>query len=116
VPGDPLRAGTDPDYRFTLANERTFLAWIRTALGLAAAGLAAVHLLPEFTGREPLGILLLGLSVVTAAASFRRWAVVEHAMRLQQPLPPSRLPVVLALGTAVAGVAATVLLVLDRTG
>jgi putative membrane protein len=30
--------GTEPDYRFTLANERTFLAWIRTALALLAGG------------------------------------------------------------------------------
>lgn len=28
------REGRDPDYRFSLANERTFLAWIRTALAL----------------------------------------------------------------------------------
>ncbi len=27
------RLGEAPDYRFSLANERTFLAWIRTALG-----------------------------------------------------------------------------------
>jgi putative membrane protein len=37
----------EPDYRFTLANERTFLAWQRTALGLLAAAVAAVQLLPE---------------------------------------------------------------------
>ena len=30
--------GEEPDYRFTLANERTFLAWVRTALGLLAGG------------------------------------------------------------------------------
>ena len=33
-------AGKTPDYRFTLANERTFLAWIRTALALMAGAVA----------------------------------------------------------------------------
>ena len=37
----------EPDYRFTLANERTFLAWERTALGLLAAAVAVVQLVPE---------------------------------------------------------------------
>jgi len=39
----------EPDYRFTLANERTFLAWQRTALGLLAAAVAVVHLVPDLT-------------------------------------------------------------------
>ncbi len=36
----------EPDYRFTLANERTFLAWQRTALGLLAAAVAVVQFVP----------------------------------------------------------------------
>ena len=36
------RTPIEPDYRFTLANERTFLAWQRTSLGLMAAAVAAV--------------------------------------------------------------------------
>ena len=44
------RARGEPDARYTFANERTFLAWIRTALGLVAAGLAIVQLLPPFHG------------------------------------------------------------------
>jgi putative membrane protein len=113
-PPDPRRTGSDPDYRFTLANERTFLAWIRTALALSAGGLATIHLLPEFTGREPLGGLLLGLSMVTAAAAYRRWALSETAMRRGEPLPVSRMPALVAVGTAVVGVAATVLFVIER--
>ena len=35
--------GTEPDARFTFANERTFLAWNRTALGCVVAGLAVSH-------------------------------------------------------------------------
>ena len=45
-PDDPRSVGEEPDYRFTLANERTFLAWIRTALALIAGGVALVQLVP----------------------------------------------------------------------
>jgi putative membrane protein len=115
LPPDPRGVGDEPDYRFTLANERTFLAWIRTALALAAGGLAAVGLLEDFAGGEALGIGLLALSFVTAASAYRRWALNEQSMRLNIPLPPSRLPMVMAIATAIVAVAASVLLVVDRS-
>ena len=31
----------EPDYRFTLANERTYLAYLRTSLACYAGGLSA---------------------------------------------------------------------------
>jgi putative membrane protein len=113
VPDDPRRVGSDPDYRFTLANERTFLSWVRTALALAAGGLAAVTILDDFPGEEVLGIALLALSFVTAATAYRRWALNERAMRLDEPLPPSRLPMFMAVGVALVAVAAAVLLVVE---
>jgi putative membrane protein len=115
IPPDPRGSGDEPDYRFTLANERTFLAWIRTALALAAGGLAAVGLLENFAGGELLGIGLLVLSFLTAATAYRRWALNEQSMRLAQPLPPSRLPMLMAIGTALVAVAASVMLVVDRS-
>lgn len=114
LPPDPRGVGDEPDYRFTLANERTFLAWIRTALALAAGGLAAVGLLEDFAGGELLGIGLLALSFVTAASAYRRWALNERSMRLNAPLPTSRLPMMMAIGTAVVAVVAAVMLVVDR--
>lgn len=115
LPPDPRRVGSEPDYRFTLANERTFLAWIRTALALAAGGLAAVSLLDGFRGGEALGILLLVLSFATAASAYRRWALNERSMRLNEPLPTSRLPMMMAIGTAVVAIVAAVMLVVDGT-
>jgi putative membrane protein len=115
VPPDPRNVGDEPDYRFTLANERTFLAWIRTALALAAGGLAAVGLLDEFRGGELLGVALLVLSFATAASAYRRWAMNERSMRLNAPLPPSRLPMLMAIGTAVIAMVAAVMLVVDRS-
>ena len=114
--GDPRDHGDDPDYRFTLANERTFLAWIRTALALAAGGLAAVTILDDFPGEEVLGLGLLTLSFVTAATSYRRWAVIEKAMRLSQPLPPSKLPLLMGIGVGLVSVVAAILFAFGGTG
>jgi putative membrane protein len=113
VPPNPRAQGAEPDYRFSLANERTFLAWIRTALALAAGGLGAASLLEDFPGEETLGIGLLALSFVTAAMSYRRWALSETAIRLDEPLPPSRLPLLLSAGVAVIVVASAILVAVN---
>jgi putative membrane protein len=113
VPPDPRGQGTDPDYRFSLANERTFLAWIRTSLALAAGGLGAASLLDDFPGEEVLGIGLLLLSFVTASMSYRRWALTEMAIRVDEPLPESKLPLLLAGGVALIVVASAVLVAVN---
>ena len=112
-PGDPTTVGDDPDYRFTLANERTFLAWVRTALALSAGGLLALTVLDDVRGEEILGIGLLVISFLTAATSYRRWALNERAMRLNVPLPPSRLPLLMAIGVAVVALVAAVMAALS---
>ncbi|NND74565.1 MAG: DUF202 domain-containing protein [Ilumatobacter sp.] len=114
-PADPTTFGVDPDYRFTLANERTFLAWVRTALALAAGGLGALTVLDDFGGAELLGIGLLALSFATSATAYRRWALNERAIRLDEPLPPSRLPLYMAIGVAVVSLVAAVLFVIDAS-
>lgn len=114
LPPYPRRLGKDPDYRFTFANERTFLAWIRTSLALTAGGLGVIHLLPDLFGREAIGILLLVLGFITAASSYRRWVLYETAMRLDEPLPESRLPLLLTVGAAAVGLVAAILLVIER--
>lgn len=111
-----LDVGEQPDYRFSLANERTFLAWIRTALALDAGGLAAFQLLPELTvplAREIISLLLVLLGTAVAGSSFRRWMRNERALRTSTPLPPSRLPMLLTGGVLVVSVAAVVLLLLQ---
>ena len=105
--------GHDPDYRFTLANERTFLAWIRTSLALIAGGLVVIQLVPEFGiegGRETLGAVLIALGTVVALGSVIRWASAEEAMREDRPIPVTRLPVVLAGGVIIVTVMVTILL------
>lgn len=109
---------TEPDYRFTLANERTFLSWIRTALGLLAGGIAVVSLAPHLAvpgGRRMLGVPLIVLSAAVAARSYSRWAAVQQAMRRSRPLPPSRLPRILSLGVGAVAAIALVLILLGAT-
>ena len=86
----------EPDARFTFANERTFLAWIRTALALVAAGLAIVQLLPPFHGirwgRHAIGIPLILLGAVVAVYSYLEWDANQRALRRGDPPRRSRLP------------------------
>lgn len=110
--------GEEPDFRFTLANERTFLSWIRTALALDAAGLAVIQLLPELPvpfAREGIAIALVVIGTVVASASFRRWAIVEEAMRRRQPLPPSWIPGMLAGSIGILSLVTVLLLVWAQT-
>ncbi len=108
--------GTEPDPRFTFANERTFLAWSRTALALVVAGLAVVQLLPPFPGvpwgRHILGVPLIVFGAVVAVTAYGEWVRDQRAMRHGQPLPRSLMPRLLAtVITVIAAIAAVVVLV-----
>jgi putative membrane protein len=108
--------GIEPDPRFTFANERTFLAWSRTALALVVAGLGIVQLLPPFPGvpwgRHVLGVPLIVFGAIVALTAYREWTRSQRAMRHGQPLPRSVMPMVMAVIIgAMAVVSAVVVLV-----
>ena len=91
---------------FTLANERTFLAWQRTALGLLAAAVAVVQLVPELSiagARQVLGGVLALLAILTAGMGILRWEQVDRAMRRDLPLPRHPTPIYLGVGLVVLG-------------
>ncbi|KQU07963.1 hypothetical protein ASG56_09055 [Rhodococcus sp. Leaf7] len=103
-----LREGSDPDPRFTLANERTYLAWVRTSLGLVATAAA----LEAFGGdllsptlRRVLVLGLLGVAALLVIGAFGRWIRIESAMRRGESLPLPAAAAVLAGGLVVATVA-----------
>jgi putative membrane protein len=102
--------GQEPDPRFTLANERTFLAWIRTALGLVVAGVAIGALAGgPFATAAAAALAASGVVVLTQAAA--RWARSERALRLGRPLPgPSRGWLVAAAGAAVGAAVVAMIL------
>jgi putative membrane protein len=109
--------GTEPDARFTWANERTFLAWSRTALALVAAGLAIVQLLPPFPGipwgRHVIGTPLILLGSAVAVISYLEWNRNQRALRRDEPLHRSRLPTILAVTIAIIGLVAALLALLS---
>jgi putative membrane protein len=112
-------AESEPDPRFTLANERTFLAWSRTGLALVAAGLAIVQLLPPFhgvpLGRHVLGIPLIVLGAVVAVAAYVEMTRNQTAMRRGDPLPRSVLPRLLTVTIAGIGALAAAVVLLSAS-
>ena len=116
----PIKSvGNDPDYRFTLANERTFLAWLRTGLALLAGAVALASLVHNF-GPKPMRItitvLLLALSLVVTVGAYVRWDRAERALRENKPLPIDPLPLLIMIGVAVITAAAAVLIYLAEAG
>jgi putative membrane protein len=103
--------GTEPDPRFTFANERTYLAWIRTSLALIAAGVSMEAFVEGFPDglRECIAVGLIVAGMASAVTSFVRWMNSESALRTGRPLPSPEIAPVLAL---VMGLVALVLAVL----
>ncbi len=109
----------DPDYRFTLANERTFLAWSRTSLALVAGGVAVVQLVPEFGfagSRHLLGVALAVLGAAVSVGGLVRWSRVQDAMQREEDLPSSRMPLLLGVALAVLGAMVGLLLLVPDGG
>lgn len=98
-------SGEEPDYRFSLANERTLLAWLRTALALLAAGVALdqIDLSLDDRLQSVLAAALVVLGILCSAASWWRWARAERAIRRGEPLPASGLGLLLAVGAIAIG-------------
>jgi putative membrane protein len=116
----PLRSvGTDPDYRFTLANERTFLAWLRTALALLAGAVALASLVHDFGPREvriAITALLLVLALVLTIGAYGRWERAERALRENRSLPMGVLPRLVIAGIVLIIAGAAVMVFLAETG
>ncbi|MEV8044108.1 YidH family protein [Streptomyces griseoluteus] len=110
--------GTTPDYRFSLANERTFLAWLRTALALIGGGFAVDQFLPHlrWAWRVALALALLGAGVLCALRAVHHWVRCEQAMRRGEDLPVSRFPAVLSLLVAVVAVVMVVVVLVGWAG
>ncbi len=116
----PLRSvGADPDYRLTLANERTFLAWLRTGLALLVGAVALASLVHDF-GPESLRIAitvwLLILSLAVTIGAYVRWDRAERALRESRSLPTDPLPRLIGAGVAIVVASAAILIFLAEAG
>jgi putative membrane protein len=111
-----LPGGEEPDPRFTLANERTFLAWVRTSLAFLAGGLAleafAIQAFPEPV-RKVLAVLLVAIGMLISAGAAVRWVSIESSMRRGKPLPLPVIVPLLGLGGAAAAAVVIVLIALN---
>ena len=104
-----LGGGPESDPRFTLANERTFLAWIRTALAIVATAVATDTLMvaewPTSARKAVVVVLLLAGCAISAGAGLR-WLRVERALRREEPLPLSPLAPLLSAAVLLSAGAA----------
>ncbi len=107
-PDQPAGDQIEPDYRFTLANERTFLAYERTAIGLVAAALAVINLLEPEWPEQVLGALLLLAGAVAAVGGYLRFRAVDRALRAGRPLPANPAVHLVALAVVICLVAAAI--------
>lgn len=113
-PAEPAwrREGGEPDYRFSLANERTFLAWIRTALAALAAGMLLDQMATRVEPRFLVVMVALALCVLAAGlgmVAYRKWRDNEQAMRHSKALPHSRVLSILSVGILAVSVSLAVL-------
>lgn len=118
APEEVRREGTTPDYRFSLANERTFLAWLRTALALIGGGFAVDQFLPDLPRgwRVGLALALLAAGVLCSLRAVHHWVRCERAMRRGEDLPASRFPALLSVVVAMVAVAMVAAVLLGRGG
>ncbi len=102
--------GEEPDYRFSFANERTYLAWVRTALALLAGGVA-LHAVTDLPNRGVIAAVVIVLAMLASGLGFLRWAAAERAMRRSRPLHGFGPVATLAVGVAVVSVVMLVVVV-----
>ncbi|MCE7007525.1 DUF202 domain-containing protein [Kibdelosporangium philippinense] len=102
--------GEEPDPRFSMANERTFLAWLRTSIALMAAGVGFAALGPAGNVLDlAVACALLVTGIACSLSAFQHWVACERSLRLGEPLPSPWMAAVLGIGLAVTGVLAGIL-------
>ncbi|MEU9733226.1 DUF202 domain-containing protein [Streptomyces sp. NPDC048002] len=118
APEQVRREGGTPDYRFSLANERTFLAWLRTALALIGGGFAVDQFLPDLPWgwRVGLALALLAAGVLCSLRAVNHWVRCERAMRRGEDLPVSRFPALLGVLVAVVALVMVVVVLAGWEG
>ncbi|AMM34493.1 membrane protein [Sinomonas atrocyanea] len=111
------REGEMPDYRFSMANERTFLAWIRTSMAILAGSIAIDQLTPDIAPapvRIVLCLILAAIGALLALEAYRRWSLQEQAMRNKRELPHAWLLVAMTTVVALAALVFAILILSTR--
>merc|ERR1711960_108983 len=89
TPRSVYDVGREPDPLYSLANERTYLSWLRLAVTLLAGAVAIDRLFLDrpWWGSEALALGLVAVAFGTCGVGVRRWWVTERALRQRRPLP-----------------------------
>lgn len=116
TPRGVYERGTEPDPLYTLANERTYLAWLRLAITLLAAAVAIDRLFLEhpWFGSEVLALGLVAIAFGACAVGVRRWWATERALRLRRPLPGFGAPLLGIVAVLLVGCGVVVLVLTPR--
>lgn len=110
----PVRGSVDA--RFTLAAERTVLAWVRTALGFMAAGVAVVYVAGDIEHpvlETALGLVMVALGCVIALLGAWRWRQTSRALRDGGEMPGPAHVTFLIVGIVIVAVAIAVVIVIQ---
>jgi putative membrane protein len=111
-----LTPGPKTDYRFSLANERTYLAWIRTSVALVAARVAAAKALNfhHDSVRWLVAAPPIPAGSVLAPQAAARWRRYEAAMCAWLPLSMARRFTLIATALSIYALTTLAALALDR--
>ena len=110
---DPDKAeSAEPDYRFTLANERTHLAYVRTALSFLAGGVA-LHQASDAGGQRVLAAAAIIIGALIGLTAYQRWVRADRAIRAGAPLPRSRSLLLTSIAVGLLAVGALTSLLVD---
>lgn len=115
-PRGVYEVGREPDPLYTLANERTYLSWLRLAVTLLAGAVAIDRLFLEhpWYGSKGLALVLVAVAFATCGLGVQRWWVTERALRLRQPLPGFGAPLLGIVAIVLAGIGVIILVLIPR--
>ena len=130
---EDIKSGRVRNRRVHMANERTFLAWIRTSIGVMAfgfvvekfalfvrqlssfmgkSGLPETHMPPPLDGYSSIfGILLVSLGALMGMLAFIRYKKVERQIDEDTYQPSSILDMLLTLSVLAVGIFLVVYLI-----
>jgi putative membrane protein len=106
-------------YPDVLANERTFLAWIRTSLGLIAGGVALDQFVAAEKGAVTVGVIafvVIALGAVVAVVGMIEWQRTNRAMATGNPIPRSRVIPLLGIAVMIVAIAIGLALLMENAG